>query len=441
MSSWRREPQDALAGLLMRRSGWFAVALFALAYAISFLDRQVVSLLVEPLKRDLVINDTQIGLLQGPAFGIIYALFGLPLGWLADRVHRPRLIAAAIALWSAMTVASGLASNFHELLLARVGVGIGEATLVPAAVALLAGLFEPSRRALPLAVFTSGLSVGLGLALAFGSALIAYTTHGVAELPLIGSWLATQRPWQAVFILAGLTGLPVAAMVLLVAEPRTRGAPTPEALQSVAAAIGHIRRHRHFFVPMLAAMAGLYLVSNAFAAWMPSLFIRQLGWTATQVGATLGLGIMACALIGNVGSGLLTAALFRHGQRDAPLRTMLIGASVLIPAAALMPWAGTSPLAIGGALLVYLATALAFGIATTAFVEVTPAPIRSQVIALYLLIGNLAGLGLGPPSVGMLIDYGRAPFNQIGPALSLVCTVVGVPSLWLLYRSRRAYAC
>ena len=135
---------------------WFAVAVLLVSYAVSFLDRQVISLMVGPIKHDLAISDTQIGILQGPAFGVFFAIMGLPLGWLADRLHRVRLIAIAILLWSAMTIASGLSTTFGGLLFARIGVGVGEAALVPAAVSLLSEYFPPERRAMPLSILLPG---------------------------------------------------------------------------------------------------------------------------------------------------------------------------------------------------------------------------------------------------------------------------------------------
>ncbi len=317
-------------------AGWFAVAVFLAAYAVSFLDRQILSLIVEPLKHDLGISDTQIGIVQGPAFGLFYATLGLPLGWLADRVHRVRLIAAAIALWSVMTMLCGFATDFTGLLVARFGVGVGEAALVPAAVSLLADLFRPARRALPVSVFTCGLSLGGGLALTLGGAFIAFSETGAAQLPLAGAWLAARAPWQNVFLLAGLAGLPVAALVLLVIEPRQGVRNVSDPLHSIRAAWEHLRAARRFFVPMLASMAGFFVLTTALSAWLPSLFVRQHGWSPADAGRTLGTAILICGLCGNLASGVLSNALARRGRRDATLLTMLGGAWVMTPAAIVM---------------------------------------------------------------------------------------------------------
>ena len=192
-------------------AGWFAVGVLLAAYAVSFLDRLILTLIVQPLKADLGISDTEFGLLQGPAFALFYATMGLPLGWLADRVHRVRLMAVAILFWSLMTFLSGYATEYWHLLLCRFGVGFGEAALVPAAVSLLADLFPPQRRALPVSVFTAGLAVGSGLALYLGGSFIAFAEQGATQLPLLGPVFEGHAPWQIVLMLAGLVGVPVAA--------------------------------------------------------------------------------------------------------------------------------------------------------------------------------------------------------------------------------------
>ncbi|MFM7708352.1 MAG: MFS transporter, partial [Gammaproteobacteria bacterium] len=177
-----------------RLAGWFAVGVLLAAYSISFLDRLILTLIVQPLKADLGISDTEFGLLQGPAFALFYATMGLPLGWLADRVNRVRLMALAILFWSLMTFLSGLATDYWHLLICRFGVGFGEAALVPAAVSLLADLFPPQRRALPVSVFTAGLAVGSGLALYLGGSFIAFDEQGATGLPLIGPFFEGRAP-------------------------------------------------------------------------------------------------------------------------------------------------------------------------------------------------------------------------------------------------------
>lgn len=430
-SSWR-------AGL----GGWFAVGILLAAYAVSFLDRQILTLLVQPIKLDLGITDTEIGVLQGPAFGLFYATMGLPLGWLADRVHRVRLMAVAIVFWSAMTLASGFATEYWQLLLCRFGVGFGEAALVPAAVSLLADLFEPQRRALPVAVFTAGLAVGSGLSLILGGSFIAFAERGATSLPIIGEWFVGHEPWQVVFMLAGFAGAPIALLVLCLREPRatTAVSATDAEWRSLGAAWRHLVRQRAFIVPMLASMCALYVISTAVSAWLPSVFIRDYAWTPIEVGRWLGPVILGCALLGNFIAGFMSQALAARGVTDAVLRTIFAGACVMVPCAVLVGIAASAQLSLLLAGLLFAALAVTFSIASLAFVEVTPARLRGQVVALYLLLANFVGLALGPTGVGLLTDSGLPALATVGAALALICLVAGLPGLWWLSRARRAFA-
>ena len=403
------------------------------AYTVSFLDRQLLTLLVQPIKADLGLSDTQIGILQGPAFALFYATMGLPLGWLADRVNRVRLMAVAIAFWSLMTFLCGFATNYTHLLLARFGVGFGEAALVPAAVSLLADLFKPEKRALPVSVFTCGLAVGSGLALMLGGSFIAFAEQGARELPILGEFFGAHAPWQVVFMLAGVVGLPVALTMLLLAEPRTTVVVTDG--PPFSAVWGHLQQRRTYFQPLLASMAALFVVTTALSAWLPSVLIRDFGWTAIATGGALGPVILVGALIGNLAGGALATWLAARGRTEATLLTMFIGASVMVPAAILASAAASPAWLLGIAAVLYLAMAATFGVASLAFVEVTPAQLRGQVVAIYLLFANLLGLMLGPTAVGMFTDSGVPLLAPVGHALALVMVLAGLPGLWWLWRA------
>ncbi len=420
--------------------GWLLVMVLVVAYALSFVDRQILSLLVGGLKADLRISDTQIGLLQGPAFGLFYALLGMPLGWLADKTDRLRLIGAGMLLWTVMTIVCGFADSFPMLFVARMGVGIGEAALVPAAVSLIADSFAPDRRALPLSIFTAGISVGVGLSLVMSGALIAYGNSGAAaHLPWIGSILARRAPWQIVLMLAGLGGVPLGLLIACLPGPGRRAVPVEQAGNGVTLA-RWVSQEKAIFLPLLAGSSLLYLFTNAFAAWMPTLFVRGFGWTPATVGVRLGLVILGCALAGNLSSGGLASRLLRRGRANASLITMAIGAGLLVPAAIFGPLIPGAALAQIAVAIIYFAMALCFGVATASFVAVTPGPIRGQMIALYLLLGNLIGLVLGPPSVGYILDHILADPSRVGQGLSIVAVVSVAPGFWLIRRPLAAHA-
>lgn len=419
--------------------GWGAVLVLFLAYAVAFLDRGVMGLLVEPLRRDLKITDTQFGLLAGPAFGLFYVTAGLPLGWLADRTNRVYIIAIGILLWSAMSVASGLSTNFAELFIARMGVGVGEAALAPAAVSLLADLFPPERRAMPLGTFTAGNALGSGLALILGGIFIAYAAHGIGGLPLVGSWFAARHPWQDVFILTGLLGVPVALAVLMLREPPRARTPIAGDTSSLGDGISYIRTYWYVLLPILVGTGVMFLSSNAAGAWSPAMWIRKFHWTATEVGTRLGAVTAPCSVLGFLASGLVAGWLARRGRIDAPLLTMIIGATIYTPASILTPLMPTPALTIACVMIGGLSGGLTFGMATTAIVSVTPSRLRGLMVSVYLLIGNLVGQGLGPPSVGVLMDYVLGGPTKVSIALSIVSFMGLAPGLLLLLAATWRY--
>jgi MFS family permease len=422
------------------RAGWFAVAILIVAYSLNYLDRQIVSLLVEPLKHDLRLDDSQIGLVQGVSFGMFYTVLGVPSGWLADRTHRVRLIACGVALWSVMTMVSGLATSFGWLFMARMGVGVGEASLVPAAVSLLADLFEPARVALPIAVFNGGVAVGAGLALVLGGSMIALGAGSVQAWPLIGAWLGSLHPWQTVFLLIGSAGLPVALAVLLIPEPPRRTMRFVEASAGAAGVVVYLRHQPALFARLLAGVGLLFIVTSAVLAWSPSVLSRGFGWKPSEIGAALGLPIMLCGLTGIVSGGFTAQFLARRTPLEAAFRVMSGGALfLLVPIAALAPLAPNAALALIGVPLIYFAGSFSFGVMSAVFVAVTPDRLRGQMVAVSLLCGNVLGLGLGPYSVGFLLDHVLHDPKRVGLALSLVALGAGLPGALLLRSARRGY--
>ncbi|MBT7799203.1 MAG: MFS transporter, partial [Gammaproteobacteria bacterium] len=198
---------------------WYAVGILFVAYTFSFADRFILSLLIEPIKQDLNLSDTKISLLHGFAFAIFYTFMGIPIGRLADKYNRRTIIVWGIATWSCMTAVCGITKGYWQLFAARVGVGVGEAALSPAAYSMIADLFPAQKLGRALSVYTTGAFVGAGLAFIIGgTAIAAITTSPEITLPVIG----TIRSWQAAFFLVGLPGLLVAALMYTVKEPLRR---------------------------------------------------------------------------------------------------------------------------------------------------------------------------------------------------------------------------
>lgn len=402
---------------------WYVVGVLMIAYVCSFVDRQIIALMVGPIRRDLEISDTQMSLLMGLSFAVFYSLLGLPIGRLADRVSRRRIITWGIALWSLMTAMCGLARNYWQLFSARVGVGIGEAALSPPAYSLIADYFPRNRLGTAIGVYSLGIYLGSGLALMLGGWITGQVSGDASwTLPIVGA----MRPWQVVFIALGLPGLLIALWTATIREPvrgATSGAQSATAL-ALQEVVRYVRSHFGAFLGHNLGFALIAMVNYAWAYWVPTWLQRIHGWTPQHVGFTYGLWTATFGVGGVVVGGWLGDVIARRGYPDAKLRIGLIGITgemasaflFLLAPTAWMDWAlipGTFFASFG------------FGAAAAGVQEISPVPMRAQTSAVYLLVVNLLGQTLGPLFVATLTDYAFGDDMMIGRSL-LIVTVVGL---------------
>lgn len=407
-----------------RRYAWYVVAVLALANASAFIDRQVLGLLVGPIRRDLGISDTQMGVLYGLAFAAFYTLLGLPIGRLADRGSRRAIVGIGIGAWSVMTVLCGLARSYDQLLLARFGVGIGEAALAAPALSLLSDYFPAERRATALSVYTLGIYLGAGLANLVGGALLsAMDTGGLTMLPLIGQ----VRSWQAVFVLVGLPGLLVAALMVTVREPRRRETGQREGAGAFAIRdlLGYLGANRRTFLCHNVGYALFALVNFATAAWLPTHLIRTYGWTAARAGITLGVLTTTVGVSGVIVGGRVADTMLARGRTDAKLRVGVIAALANLVCGVAYTLAPTAALSVTALVPYNFFASFAFGAAVAAVQEITPNRMRAQAGALFVSAMTLVGLGLGPSLVGLLTDRVFGADGAVRYSLLFV-TVVGL---------------
>ena len=284
----------------------FALGVFLLAYILSFVDRQILSLLVDPIKADLRVNDLQMGLLQGVAFALLYAFMGVPVGMLADRTIRKRIIAVGVLFWSAATALCGFAGSYAMLFAARMGVGVGEATLSPSAHSFLSDAFDPARLARAMAIYTMGITLGGGMAyLIGGSVVAAVASADMTHLPLIG----LLRPWQTAFLIVAAPGLIVAALVMLVREPaRRETAAVADSVREgprLLSILRYLGANWRAFAPLYLTSSVLGVLGNSMSAWFPSLLIRNYGLSAGTAGLYMGAIYLVLGSAGSVCGGLL----------------------------------------------------------------------------------------------------------------------------------------
>lgn len=412
----------AAAGEGVSARAWFtAIALF-LAYILSFADRTILSLLVEPIKQDLQISDLQVSLLLGFAFAVLYTTLAIPISVLADRANRRNIITIGMGLWTLATTACGLATSYAALFAARVAVGVGEAALGPSANSLMADLFPRRLLGRALSIYNCGVYLGSGGALLVGGAVAAAVMQaGSVQLPLLGELQA----WQAAFVVMGVIGMPFVALLLFVREPARQHA-APEQV-SLAALVQHLRRDAVFLACFSGGMTLVSLGGYAYLSWAPTIFIRIHHWPLHQAGLTIGTIIAVVGTVAALLGSRLAELWERRGTRDAILRLMGI-AALAEGLFGLLLFSGSDRVALVGFGFVMFFSALPIGIAHAALQLTTPPRIRARVTALFMLLNNVIGLGLGPVAVAFTTQtiYGSdMALNRSVATVGIVVLVLG----------------
>ena len=417
---------------------WYTTGVLMLAYTLSYIDRQILSMLVGPIKADLGISDTQIGLLQGFAFAIFYTFVGIPMGRLADRGDRRRIIAWGIFFWSIATAACGLARTYWQLFLARVGVGVGEAALSPAAYSMLADYFPPHQRSRAIGVYSMGVYLGIGLAAIIGGAVVGgLADRPPLQVPLVGE-LAS---WHIAFLIVGLPGVLLALWVRTLREPIRRGI-TADTRSEVplAEVIGFLRANRLLFAGHFLGFSLLALAFNAVAFWMPPYLQRVHGLSPAEFGTPFGLILAIGGAAGIYAGGVFADLLRRRGVADAELWPGIAGALAIWPLGVLTAQADSGEAALAWFAAFMFASSFPFAAAAAGLQAAAPNRLRGQVSALYLFSVNLAGIGLGSFLTGFINDYVFGDELRIGDSLAWIVAVSAPLAALLLVGARRPYA-
>jgi MFS family permease len=420
---------------------WCVVIVLNFAYAFSVIDRTLMDLLVVPIERSLSFSDSEAGWLLGPAFGLFYTLFGIPLGRLSDRYSRRWIITAGISLWCFMTMLSGAASNFWQLFFARMGVGVGEASLNPAALSLISDYFPPERRALAASAYVNGSSIGSSMAFLVGGALMAFVgVHGIDHLPVLGA----VAPWQAVFVLVGVSGLAVVLAMSIVKEPRRRADTLRAGLVAATGRpswgeLGHFLKTRQkLFLYHFSGFGAFSLLAYALLKWTPTFLSRRFGMPIAEIGHDMGLLFLIFGPAGSISGGLLAGWLCRRDRPDATLRVVIYGLIGVVPPAilaALLPTPFTSMLFFG---ITIFFIAFPSGVSVAAVQEVTPNRLRAQVTAIYYLAINVPGY-LGPLVTAFLTQHVFKDPSKVGWSISLAALIFGTMAALLVSRALRPF--
>ena len=397
-----------------RAKQYYVVILLALAGTLSFVDRQILAVMIGPIKRDLGgLSDTQISLIIGIAFALIYSLASLPLARIADRYNRRNLIAAGIASWSAMTAMAGFANSFWQLFAARMGVGIGEATLGPATTSLVADYWERERLPLAYGIVAVAPFLGTGLASIVGGPLIDYLeARPRLSLPLFGEMYS----WQSVLVLVGLPGILLALAMFTMREPKRLqsqvSAPAegaegeePEEHYSYAQLLEFVKSRWDYLSLHFIAYLCLSIQGFAFLTWVVEFFVRKHDWSRTQIGISYGLIAIFIGIIGSIWAGYFAGRMIAKGNDDGPMRLAFWGTLGLAPCAILMPLVSHAWLALAMVVPITFFMAMPSGLSNAALQAIAPSRLRGQLIAVYLICVSFISYALAPSIIGIMNDY------------------------------------
>ncbi len=384
---------------------YYALGVLLAAYILSFIDRNVMAVLIGPIRQDLHISDFQYSLLHGFAFSMFYIVLGIPIARLADRTNRKWIVTIGIFFWSIMCCACGLARSVAMLFIARIGVGVGEAALSPPAFSMLSDLFPPEKQARAFGIYSLGVTVGGGLSAIVGGFVYQYfSTTGGATLPLLGQIGA----WQMTFITVGAPGLIIVILLSLIREPERRTDRDPVATgtgTSLREVWSYLKQHRRIYIGLMGSNALLTIMTYGMLAWYIEFLIRTYGMPREAAGLQFGLINIVVGSLGAIAIGWLVQPMVRRGIIDAPVRMMLIIAGLVLIPTALGPLSPTPTLAIVLACPTMFLLSGFYGPGMTALQMITPNRMRAQVSALSLFFANLFGLAFGPTVVAMLTDF------------------------------------
>ncbi len=416
---------------------WYAVSVFAVALMFAFLDRGIITLLVEPIKADLDLSDIQVSLLLGFALIVFNAFVAVPASRFVDIWPRNIIITVGIAFWSTATALCGFAQNFLQLFMARMGVGIGELVHGPATYSMMADLFPREKLPRAIAVLQLGFIGGVGVSLLLG-AFVIQMLLGIDNVVVPGTSIVI-RNWQLVFIIVGLPGLLVAALMMTVAEPPRRGRTVelkkPMPLRTV---LKYLFENWRVYAPQFFGLAVAAIETSGTRAWQPVFFQRTYDWSAPKTGMVLGTALLVAAPFGLWAATWLTEKLAKT-RDDANLRVVAI-AYTLSPIFAISgplmpdPW-----LAVGCA---SLGVMIGIGGAVpqnAALQSVTPNEMRGQVTALYLFVFSVIGMGIGPTFIAVFTNYVIGDEQLLRYALSVTAAIMLPIAAWIMWLGVRPY--
>ena len=414
-----------------KKQSYSAVAILTLAQVFAFIDRQIPSMLVEPIKQDFNLTDSQIALLGGAAFSIFYAIMALPIGYAVDRYKRTKVLGTGIFLWSLMTALAGLANSFGKLFGARIGVAVGEAVMAPISVSLVSDSFPENKQGKPMGIITAGVYIGIGITLLGGGFLIDYLTSiGGITLPLIGYL----KPWQATFMIVGIPGLVLAIAAFYLKEPRRiEEQVDSNHLVDKKNVFLHLKEHRKTLIPMFGGLIFMALIFYSFSFWAPTMMIRTFNISLTEVGFILGMITIISSITGTIIAGSVVDYLRNRNYSDAPVRAAMIAVMLALPPIISLSFVQTE-LGAWICIAMYLLFISSFApLGLLAISGVSTGNVKGQTAAIHAFLMMAFGLSLGPQLTAFFTDFVFVDPNLLINSVSLTGLIV-LPISALLFK-------
>ena len=419
-----------------QRAGYSAVAVMTLAQVFAFIDRQIPAMLVEPIKQDFSLNDSQIALLGGAAFSIFYAIMALPIGYAVDRYKRVNVLGTGIFVWSLMTTLAGLANSFGRLFGARIGVAVGEAVMAPVSVSLVSDYFSQNKQGKPMGIITAGVYIGIGATLIGGGYLIDYLTDiGGITIPGIGYF----KPWQATFLVVGIPGILISIAAFMLHEPRRLGLSKKLDETKKVIIFSHLKQNKATLFPMFGGLIFMALIFYSFTFWAPSMMVRTYGLSLTEVGFTLGIITIISSILGTICSGATVDYLRTRGHSDAPIRTAMYACIFAMPAICFAPLV-ESVVTSWVLIAIYLFFISSFApLGLLAVSGISSNEVKGQMAAVHAFLMMAFGLSLGPQITAFFTDFIIQDAAQLGLAISLTGGFVLPIATMFFWISQRRY--
>lgn len=429
-------PARSAKGTGIRQSPWFTLLVLTFAFSVGHIDRQLLNLLVQPVKADFGLSDLQISLLQGAGFSVSYLVMSPVFGRWVDMARRRNILIGCVILWSGFTSVCGLATGFLGLLAARAMVGGAEAGLTPAAWSMLSDRFDDRRLGRAMGIYNIGTYIGGGMALMLGGVLLRSAGEwDLSQVPL----LRAMAPWQLTFLVVGLLGLFTAALLLLVPEPERRGAGAGDAVMPLAEALATIRRNGRFYGLFYLGMSLTILPISAFPAWLPTLMIRQFGAPISQVGIEYGVASLVGGTLGVLVGPTVAGWLERAGWRDANLRLGVLTNLVILACCLGLFFRASYAMVLAIGAVASMFYSMPTPMAATALQIVTPNRMRGLITSIYIVLVTLIGLCIAPICVAFFTDVVFADEGRVGDALAIVCSASALGGMLALGACLRSY--